>query len=101
MHLTLPLSQTVTHSHTPFPSSVTYFMDGPFEMHCNYMTVLKGNRRDNTYWDRCMGSVCGAYKTYIPCKILCEAWGSASLACRFHWGVHSQLEDDGPIRIRI
>ena len=26
----LPLSQTVTPSRTPSPSSVTYFMDGPF-----------------------------------------------------------------------
>src|SRR6218665_3456629 len=25
----LPLSQTVTPSRTPYPSSVTYFMDGP------------------------------------------------------------------------
>ena len=26
----LPLSQTVTLSRTPSPSSVTYFMDGPY-----------------------------------------------------------------------
>src|SRR6218665_155806 len=28
----LPLSQTVTSSRTPSPSSVTYFMDGPIEV---------------------------------------------------------------------
>ena len=32
----LPLSQTVTPSRTPSPSSVTYFMDGPCDFMRNY-----------------------------------------------------------------
>src|SRR6218665_3172840 len=46
----LPLSQTVTPSQTPSPSSVTYFMDGPYTRLYLHATKSTSVLYDSAYW---------------------------------------------------